>query len=195
MDLVLERMSMLRSRRSVSRVLPLVVFLLACGKPEGGPAAFRGPGLDVASLGVNDEAAVNAAALGAAFNPDPSLFLLLDPVYLPRVEGRAGGTPVPPAVIARMKAQGAVRGTCQPPRDDTRAVPLCPAELPGYVVRFSEIFAIGRGADSVQVYLAATRYRHQPKAPAELLSFERAYRVARVRGAWRVLSEARVPKG
>ena len=46
----------------------------------------------------------------------------------------------------------------------------------------------------MQVYLAATRYRHTPKEPAELLSFERAYRVARVRGEWRVMSEARIPK-
>ena len=51
----------------------------------------------------------------------------------------------------------------------------------------------GGGTDSVQVYLAATRYRHTPKEPAELLSFERAYRLARVRGEWRVMAEARMP--
>jgi hypothetical protein len=41
--------------------------------------------------------------------------------------------------------------------------------------------------------MAATRYRHTPKEPAELLSFERAYRLARVRGEWRVMAEARMP--
>ena len=66
--------------------------------------------------------------------------------------------------------------------------------MSGYVVRFSEILDLGTSTDSVQVYLAATRYRHTPKEPAELLSFERAYRVARVRGEWRVMSEARIPK-
>jgi hypothetical protein len=46
----------------------------------------------------------------------------------------------------------------------------------------------------VQVYLAATRYRHAAKEPAELLTFERAYRIGRARSGWRVLSEARIPK-
>jgi hypothetical protein len=131
--------------------------------------------------------------VSASFNPDPSLSLLIDPVYLPRAEGRAGGATVAPALVARMKERGTVRGTCQIPRDSTRTVPLCPAPISGYVVRFSEIFALGAGTDSVQVYLAATRYRHTPKEPAELLSFERAYRLARVRGEWRVMSEARMP--
>ena len=93
-----------------------------------------------------------------------------------------------------MKQEGTIRGTCQTPRDAAKSVPLCPAPISGYVVRFSEILGLGTGTDSVQVYLAATRYRHTPKEPAELLSFERAYRVARVRGEWRVMSEARIPK-
>ena len=183
-----------RSLPSIGRILPLAALLLACGKSDQGPPAFRGPGLQVAALNVNQQAAVNAAALSAAFNPDPSLSLLIDPVYLPRSEGRAGGTTVAPALIARMKERGTVRGTCQTPRDSTRTVPLCPAPISGYVVRFSEIFGLGAGgADSVQVYLAATRYRHTPREPAELLSFERAYRIVRVRGEWRVASEARMP--
>ena len=177
----------------ILRALALLGLALACGKSDEGPASFRGPGLQVAALNVNQQAAVNAAAVSASFNPDPSLSLLIDPVYLPRSEGRAGGATVAPALIARMKERGTVRGTCQIPRDSTRTVPLCPAPISGYVVRFSEIFALGAGTDSVQVYLAATRYRHTPKEPAELLSFERAYRIARVRGEWRVMSEARLP--
>jgi len=182
-----------RSRPPVWRIL-LFLALAACSGSEEGPPAFRGPGLKVVALDVNQQAAVNAVAVNAAFNPDPSLSLLLDPVYLPRTQGQAGGTPVAPALIARMKQQGIVRGTCQTPRDSTRTVPLCSAELAGYVVRFSEILGLGTGTDSVQVYLAATRYRHTPKEPAELLTFERAYRVARTRGGWRILSEARIPK-
>ncbi|PYP78594.1 MAG: hypothetical protein DMD35_10795 [Gemmatimonadetes bacterium] len=168
--------------------------LLACNGSDAGPPAFRGAGLKVAPLDVRQQAAVNAVVVHAAFNPDPSLSLLLDTVYLPRTEGTAGGNPVAPALIARMREEGIVRGTCQPSRDSTRTVPLCPAALPGYVIRFSEILGLGGGTDSVQVYLAATRYRHEPKAPAELLSFERAYRIARARGGWRVLSEARIPR-
>jgi hypothetical protein len=187
-------MSIARSQRSsIRRALPLLGMLLACGKSDEGPPAFRGPGLQVATLAVDQQAAVNAAAVGAAFDPDPNLSLLLDPVYLPRSEGRAGGTAVAPALIASMKQRGTIRGTCQPPRDDVRTVPLCEASLSGYVVRFSEILRRGTGQDSVQVYLAATRYRHEANEPAELLSFERAYQLARARGQWRVTSEARIP--
>ena len=187
-------MSMTRIRRSsIGRVLPLLGALLACGKSDDGPPAFRGPGLQVATLDVDQQAAVNAAAVGAAFDPDPNLSLLLDPVYLPRTEGRVGGTPVAPALVARMRQRGTIRGTCQPSRDDVRTVPLCEAALPGYVVRFSEILRRGAGKDSVQVYLSATRYRHEANAPAELLSFERAYQLAHARGQWRVTSEARIP--
>ena len=185
-------MSRARSLPSITRVLSLVGLLLACGKSDEAPPAFRGPGLQVAALNVNQQAAINAAAVSAAFDPDPSLSLLIDPVYLPRTEGRAGGATVAPALIARMKERGTVRGTCQTPRDSTRTVPLCPAPISGYVVRFSEIFGSG-GTDTVQVYLAATRYRHVARAPAEVLSFERAYRIVRVRGEWRVMSEARLP--
>ena len=172
-------------------LLPLA--LLACGSDDGLPAV-RGPGLINAKLDVRQQAAVNAAAIGASFNPGPDLSLLIDPVYLPRSAGRQGGASVAPALIARMKEEGTIRGTCQTPRDATKSVPLCPASMSGYVVRFSEILGLGTGTDSVQVYLAATRYRHTPKEPAELLSFERAYRIARVRGEWRVMSEARIPK-
>jgi len=171
----------------------LTLALLACGSDDGAPAV-RGPGLTVASLEVPQQAAVNAAAINASFNPDPNLSLLVDPVYLPRSAGQQGGASVAPALIARMKQQGTIRGTCQTPRDAAKSVPLCPAPISGYVVRFSEILALGTGKDSVQVYLAATRYRHTPKEPAELLSFERAYRIAHVRGEWRVMSEARIPK-
>jgi hypothetical protein len=147
----------------------------------------------MAALDVNQQAAVNAAAVSASFEPDPSLSLLADPVYLPRAAGKLGGASVAPALIARMKEQGIVRGTCQTPREGPRAVPLCPAKISGYVVRFSEIFRLGTGKDSVEVYLAATRYRHTPKEPAEVLTFERAYQLARVRGEWRVMREARLP--
>ena len=167
--------------------------LVACSSDDGVPAV-RGPGLTVAPLEVPQQAAINAAAVNAAFNPSPDLSLLIDPVYLPRSAGREGGASVAPALIARMKQQGTIRGTCQTPRDAAKSVPLCPAPISGYVVRFSEILGLGTGKDSVQVYLAATRYRHTPKEPAELLSFERAYRIAKVRGEWRVMSEARIPK-
>ena len=188
-------MSIRRRRAAVSRIVPLLALLIvACDKGDDGAPHARGPGLEVASLDVNQEAAVNAAALSAAFNPDPALSLLIDPVYLPRTAGRQGGASVAPALIARMRRIGTIRGTCQIPRENGHVVPTCPAQISGYVVRFSPIFQLGKGRDSVQVYLAATRYRHAPKEPAELLSFERAYRLVKIRGEWRVWSEARMPQ-
>jgi hypothetical protein len=177
-------------RRALARVIPALALAAACTKEERPPEA-RGANLQVATLDVNQQAAVNASALGTAFDPDPALSLLVDPVYLPRTEGRVGGKSVAPALIARLRERGTVRGTCQTPREGPKAVPVCPAERPGYVVRFSEIFAMGK--DSVQVYLAATRYRRAPKEPAEMLTFERAYQLVKVRGEWRVSREARLP--
>jgi hypothetical protein len=178
----------MRKHRSAAAFALLII---ACGKSDEGPPQARGPGLQLASLDVNEQANVNAAALSAAFDRDPSLSLLIDPVYLPRSAGRAGGASVAPALIARMKQRGVVRGTCQTPREATKVVPVCPAELPGYVVRFSEIF--GMGPDSVEVYLAATRYRRAPKEPSEVLTLERAYQLVRNRGEWLVKREARLP--
>jgi len=151
----------------------------------------RGPGLQIATLDLAQQTVVNAAAVRAAFDPDPNLSLLADPIYLPRTAGKEGGGSVAPALIARMKQQGIVRGTCQTPREGPKAVPVCPAALPGYVVRFSEIFQIGK--DSVEVYLGATRYRRAPKEPSEVLTFERAYQLKRSRGDWLVMREARLP--
>jgi hypothetical protein len=177
--------------RALSRIVPIAALCLACSSKEEGPPQVRGAGRQPAPLDVNQQAAVNASALSAAFDRDPNLSLLIDPVYLPRTEGRLGGASVAPALVARMKQQGTVRGTCQTPRDTTRTVPVCPATLPGYVVRFSEIFTIGK--DSVEVYVGATRYRRAPKEPAEVLTFERAYQLVKVRGEWRVMREARLP--
>ena len=177
-------------RRSIAHAAALLAICAACAKEEG-PIQVRGTGLQLAALDVAQQTAVNAAVLSAAFDPDPSLSLLADPVYLPRTAGHTGGGSVAPALIARMKQQGIVRGTCQTPREGPRAVPVCPAALPGYVVRFSEVFQIGK--DSVEVYLGATRYRRAPKEPAEVLTFERAYQLKRSRGDWLVMREARLP--
>jgi hypothetical protein len=177
-------------RRSIVSSAAFLVVCASCAKDEG-PVQVRGAGLQLATLDVPQEAAVNAAAVRGAFDPDPNLSLLADPVYLPRTAGREGGASVAPALIARMKQNGVVRGTCQTPREGPKAVPVCPAALPGYVVRFSEIFQIGK--DSVEVYIAATRYRRAPKEPAEVLTFERAYQLVKSRGEWLVMREARLP--
>jgi len=177
-------------RRPIAVATALLAITASCAKDEG-PIQVRGSGLQVATLDVAQQTAVNAAAVRAAFDPDPALSLLADPIYLPRTAGKNGGGSVAPALVARMKQQGIVRGTCQTPREGPRAVPVCPAALPGYVVRFSEIFQIGK--DSVEVYLGATRYRRAPKEPSEVLTFERAYQLVHSHGDWLVMREARLP--
>jgi hypothetical protein len=165
---------------------------LACARE---PAAYRGPGLQVATLPVNDVASVYRAALGATFTLcDPSLSLLVDPVLLPRTEGLAGGDTMPAEIRSTLLRRGLVKGTCQVPLQRTPAPLVCRAERPGYVVRLSAPFALGAGRDSVQVHLVVQQYAI-PRGPvAERLRFERAYRVARSGQTWRPIGEARLPQ-
>ena len=175
--------------QSCTIVLAAVVALTGCSSKSGGDEA-RGPGLKEASLGAEAQTAVYAAAASAAFDVGPGLSLLADPQYLPRSSGYAGGDAVPTRVLGAMRDRGLVRGTCEPPRD-AKAVPVCKAELPGYVVRYSPV--LKRGGDTVEVYVEATQYRTSPTQPATALRFERAYQIVGNGARWRVVSEGRVP--
>jgi hypothetical protein len=178
------------SRLRIGPTLFALALLVGCSGRDSGPVLARGNALQVAPLSVNEQAAVNAAALRAAFDLQPGLSLLMDPVFLPRTAGRAGGTPVPASLVARLRELGLTRGTCEPPRNAPTKVPECRAELPGYVVRFSEIFSRG---DSVQVYLAAKQYRRNATENAQVLDFEKAFKLVKSGASWRVASEARLP--
>lgn len=175
--------------RSHAVAIAAAISLAACSPTSGGNEA-RGPGLKEASIGAEAQVAVYAAAAGAAFDVGPGLSLLADPQYLPRSTGYAGGDAVPSRVLGAMRDHGLVRGTCEPPRD-AKAVPVCKAELPGYVVRYSPV--LKRGGDTVEVYVQATQYRTAPNQPATALRFERAYQIVGSGARWRVVSEGRVP--
>ena len=159
------------------------------------PEAYRGPGLRVDSLPVNDVVAAYRAALASAFNlGDPALALLVDPTLLPRSEGLAGGDTMPGAVRSALQRQGLVRGTCQVQVERARTPLVCRASRPGYVARFSAPLALGAKHDSVQVHLVVQQYAI-PKGPvAERLRFERAYHVVRRGTTWRAIREARLPQ-
>jgi len=159
------------------------------------PEAYRGRGLREAELAPNDAASIYRAALAGAFNVnDPALWLLVDPLLLPRTEGLAGGDSMPADVRAALERRGVVKGSCQLPVQRTPNPLICPAARPGYVVRFSAPLAVGAGRDSVQVYVAVQQYA-TPRGPrAERLRFERAYRVVRGGQTWRAVSEARLPQ-
>jgi hypothetical protein len=85
-------------RPSVWRFLPLVALLACSGRTRH--AAFRGPGLEVAALEVSQQAAVNAAAVSASFDPDPQS-VAPDRSGIPAtIGGSSGGASVAPALIA-----------------------------------------------------------------------------------------------
>jgi hypothetical protein len=170
----------------------LVLSLLACGGEDDDAGVVRGRGLQLAALPAATEAQVYDAALRAAFDVEPSLSLLLYPRRLPRTAGDAGGQPVPAEVVSALRRLGAVKGTCEPPDDASREAPRCPADLPGYVVRPSDVFRMA--GDTVQLHLAAERYGTSGGGAQEALRFEKVYQLAQRQGAWRVVGEARAPE-
>ena len=96
-----------------------------------------------------------------------------------------------PPVASELRQRGVTRGTCEPALT-TKGVPQCAAELPGYVIRFSPVFAL-RG-DSVQVYIYVQKYDIPGGEASQTLRFERAYQVVRQGDEWRAVREGRVPK-
>jgi hypothetical protein len=188
-----------RCRNQTARnVVRCALVSLACGTTAftcaREPQAYRGPGLQVDTLAVDDVVGVYRAALASAFNlGDPALALLVDPTLLPRSEGLAGGDGIPSPIRSAMQ-RGLVRGTCQIPIERNKTPLVCRADRPGYVVRFSAPLALGVKHDSVQVHLVVQQYAI-PKGPvAERLRFERAYHVARRGSRWRAVGEARLPQ-
>jgi hypothetical protein len=173
----------------------LVCAAIAVGCAREPEVYYRGPGLRVDTLPVNDVVRVYRAALGAAFTlGDPTLSLLVDPLLLPRSEGLAGGDTMPTAVRSALERERLVKGTCQVPLQKTGTPLVCSAARPGYVVRLSAPLALGTGQDSVQVHLVVQQYAI-PKGPvAERLRFERAYHVVRSGRTWRAMREARLPQ-
>src|SRR5918999_2936162 len=106
-----------RSRRHLLRraMIPIACAGMALGCPRE-PEAYRGRGLRVDTLPVNDVVRVYRAALGGSFSlDDPSLSLLVDPVLLPRGMGLAGGDSMPPAVRSAPHRQRLAHGARQAP--------------------------------------------------------------------------------
>jgi hypothetical protein len=166
-------------------------FVIACGGDDSN--TVRGRGLALATLPASDQAHVYEAAVRAAFDvDDPALSLLLDARELPRGVGLAAATRLPDSIVAELRRRGVTKGTCEPALDAKRGVPRCSAARPGYIVRFSPVFAL-RG-DSVQVYVYAQKYDTPSSGASDRLRFERAYQVVRRGDDWRAVREGRVPK-
>jgi hypothetical protein len=159
------------------------------------PEAYRGAGLQVDTLPLNDVVRVYRATLAAAFTlDDPSLSLLVDPMLLPRGEGLVGGDTMASAVRSALQRNRLVKGTCQVPVQRNRMPLVCRADRPGYVVRLSAPFAPRAGHDSVQVHLVVQQYAIPSGPAAERLRFERAYQLVRSGRTWHAMGEARLPQ-
>jgi hypothetical protein len=133
------------------------------------------------------------AAARAAFDAnDPGLSLLLDKRGLPRTVGLAAADTLPDAIAAEMRRRGSIKGLCAPPITASRKTVKCTAALPGYVIRFSPVFAMA--GDTVEVYLFAQNYDNASSGYSAPLRFERAYQVVRSSDGWRAAREGRIPK-
>ena len=170
----------------------LMASIAAVGCARNEMPAYRGAGLEQASLPIDDAVAVYRAALGGSFTlGDPSLSILVDSLLLPRQPGLAGGAPMPADLRSALRAAGLSKGSCTIPVTKTRQPLVCTAARAGYAVRVSDIFALG--PDSVQVSVVVEQYAIPNGPRAERLRFERAYHVVRRGNAWRAVREARMP--
>jgi hypothetical protein len=162
----------------------------ACTKED---SSVRGHGLTVASLPAVSQAHVYEAALRSAFEvDDPGLSLLFDPRELPRGVGLAESTRLPDTVGTELRRRGVTKGSCEPAIPPKPGVPVCKAELPGYIVRFSPVFTLK--GDSVQVYVYVQKYDTPTSGRSDKLRFERAYQVVKRGENWKAVREGRVPK-
>src|SRR5688500_15415783 len=175
------------SSPSFRTVLGLVL-LLACEEDTSKYA--RGRGLEVAQLSAADRAKIYAASLGGAFDLDPGLSLLVDTTMLTRLGGERPGATLGTDVRAALRGTGVTKGECVPLRRAPARTPVCRADLPGYVVRFSDVFAM-RG-NSVQTHLLAERYDTPTTGVHNRFTIEQAYQLVRRNDGWRVVRKARI---
>lgn len=174
--------------------------LLLAGAAAAGLAAcaqrpqenyVRGHGLQVAQLPVRDQVAIYQEAVGGAFTVgDPSLYLLLNPRFLPRTAGQSGGEPMSPELRNALLMSGLAQGTCEPLVTTPPKVAHCRAQLAGYVVRFSPVLRMP--GDTMEVYLFVQRYSTPTSVGIDRLDFERVYKVVKHATGWDAVVEGRV---
>lgn len=167
-----------------------LILAIACAEDTSTYA--RGRTLDVAPLPATDRAKIYAAALGGAFDLGPGLSILVDTSMLTRRGGLAAGTPLGRDVRAALRGTDVTRGECTPERREANRTPVCKAALPGYVVRFSDVFAMK--GDSVQTHVFAERYDTPTTGMHNRFVFEQAYQLVRNGAGWKVVRKARIER-
>src|SRR5918999_2431202 len=180
-----------RSSRQRMKILSAAL-LLAVACAEDTSKYARGRRLDVAPLPATDRARIYAAALGGAFDVGPGLSILVDTSMLTRSGGLAPGTPLGRDVRAALRATDITRGECVPERREPNRTPVCKATIPGYIVRFSDVFAMS--GDSVQTHLFAERYDTPATGVHNRFVFEQAYQLVKNGEGWKVVRKARIDR-
>lgn len=178
-----------RSVRRASAVFLLIVLACSSGGLDD-PNIARGRGLEVATLPIGTQAEVYEQASRAAFDLGPRLVLLLHPVKLPRTAGYTDGDSVPKDLITALRKRNVVSGTCTPQRDAPRNTPRCPVNVPGYIIRASDILRVS--PDTLEIYYSAERFGAATGQRPEALRFEKIYQLVGRGSNWRVVREARV---
>lgn len=163
--------------------------LVACAGEDRKADDVRGGGRPTATLTAGAQAAAYAAAIRQEFHVNEGLMLLADSAMLPRTDGLGNGGPVPPAVLAVLARDSIVRGRCVPVRSERKA-PTCDATLPGYIVRFSDVFQLT--GDSARLYVRFERFQRAAAAESlPPLAFENGYELVRRGGRWVVVRKGR----
>ena len=177
------------TRTHAARALLALALLAACDSPSG--PDVRGGGLPSARLGAAERAGAYDVALRSAFDADSALVLLLEPHVLPRDGSYSTRAPaLPDDVVRSLRQAGMVTGTCAPQRPDRKHAPRCEARLPGYLVRFSEPYQMGR--DTLRLFVYAERFQTTAGVgPNGRFDFETGFQLVRAGTAWRVAREAR----
>lgn len=165
--------------------------LTACDAPPPPTDVARSAGLPVAKLSLPAQVAVYEAAVRAAFDVGPDLYLVAHHRRLPRGAGTDGGDSLPAALGEALRQAGTVRGLCDPVRDGDQRAPRCPAATSGYIIRATEIFQ--GGGDTLRLNLHSELYAAASGPGQEPFAFEMAYKVVpRGDGRFRVVAEGRV---
>jgi hypothetical protein len=166
--------------------------LIAVACAEDTSKYARGRRLDVASLPATDRAKIYAAALGGAFDLGPGLSILIDTSMLTRTSGLGAGAALGSDVRVALRATDVIQGECAPERREANRTPVCKADIPGYVVRFSDVFAMG--GDSVQTHVFAERYDTPATGVHNRFVIEQAYQLVKNGSGWKVVRKARIDR-
>ncbi len=171
-------------------VAVIAVLATACDKGTPEDAYSRGRGKKAANVTTAAEAQIVEAAMRAAFDVEPGLYMRMHTRKLPRTAGDSGGAPVSPALVQALRDGGLVLGTCEPARAAAKGTPRCSGPEAGYIIRTSDVIAMT--PDTLEVYFSAEAFGPATGKNPESLRFEKVYLLVKEGARYRVAREGRV---